>query len=174
MELGRYIIGHFGCLSDKGRKHGFHGVWLHFQRARVGGVFSVAMCKVHASKSCMWVLTISAKDERSCFFHGEMSAVWLPLNWHVYPLEVGHSPDFVNQFQGKFWVTLLHWVSTTSRRVTLWSSWWARRRQHQSQLQPQRWVSFVPLHTHKYTVQFAKHTFSVLSIVGGKCGCACV
>ena len=29
---------------------GFHGAWLHFRRARVGSVFSAAMCKIQASK----------------------------------------------------------------------------------------------------------------------------
>ena len=58
---------------------GFHGAWLHFQRARVGSVFSASVCIIQASKRCVESLPLVLKDRRSCFSQGERFAVQLSL-----------------------------------------------------------------------------------------------
>ena len=59
---------------------GFHGVWLHFWRARVGSVFSTAVCKIQASNRYVESLPLVLKDKRRCFSQGERFAVQLPLD----------------------------------------------------------------------------------------------
>ena len=59
-------------------KGGFHGAWLHFRKARVGSVFSAAVCKIQASKHYIESLPLVPKDKRSCFSQDERSAVQLP------------------------------------------------------------------------------------------------
>ena len=49
---------------------GFHGVWLHFQRARVGCAFDAKYRQGSATSS----------PSISCFSQGERSAVQLPLD----------------------------------------------------------------------------------------------
>ena len=68
---------------------GFHGVWLHFRRARVGSVFSASVCIIQASKCCVESLPLVLKDKRSCFSQGERFAVQLPLERVLAPQEVG-------------------------------------------------------------------------------------
>ena len=41
---------------------GFHGAWLHFLRARVGSVFSTAVCKIQASKRYVESSPLVLKD----------------------------------------------------------------------------------------------------------------
>ena len=43
-------------------------------------VFSVAVCKIQASKRYMQSLPLVQKDKRSCFSQGERSGVQLPLD----------------------------------------------------------------------------------------------
>ena len=45
-----------------------------------GSAFSVAMCKIQASKRYVESLLLVLKDKRSCFSQGESSTVQLPLN----------------------------------------------------------------------------------------------
>ena len=45
-----------------------------------GSVFSAAVCKIQASKRYIKSLPLVPKDKRSCFSHGERSAVQLPLD----------------------------------------------------------------------------------------------
>ena len=52
--------------------NGFHGVWLHFRRARFE--VSAAVCKIQASKCYIESLLLVPKDKRSCFSQGERSA----------------------------------------------------------------------------------------------------
>ena len=60
---------------------GFHGAWLHLRRAIVGVyVFSVAVCRMQASKHYVESLPLVLKDRRSYFSQGESFAVQLPLD----------------------------------------------------------------------------------------------
>jgi len=56
----------------------FHGVWLHFWRAR--SVFRTAVCKIQASKRYIESLPLVLKDRRSCPSQSERSTVQLPLD----------------------------------------------------------------------------------------------
>ena len=61
---------------------GFHGVWLHFQRARVG-LCLVRLWAKYRLVSTTWTLEslpLVLKDRRSCFSEGERFAVQLPLD----------------------------------------------------------------------------------------------
>ena len=74
---------HVKTKSDKQPIDGFHGVWLHFQRARVGSVFSAAVCKIQAGERYVESLQLVPKDKRSCSSQGERFAVQLLLIAHL-------------------------------------------------------------------------------------------
>ena len=60
--------------------HGFHGAWLHFQRAIVGIRVYHSWCEIQASKHYVESLPLVLKNKRSCFSQGERLGGQLPLD----------------------------------------------------------------------------------------------
>ena len=63
--------------GESWKRYRTHLMWLHFQRAKVGSVFDVAMCKIWVRRSATsspyhqwWIIVFSR----------QRSTVWLPLD----------------------------------------------------------------------------------------------